>query len=73
MLIEAADSFGQDRECVGPYFVIDIEDLDALAGVRVMNLQGDNICGGVRDAPGARVDPFVDIKADPRGSVVEVG
>ena len=39
--------------------------MDVPAGAGARDLQGYDVFGGVRDALGVRVDPLVDIEADP--------
>ena len=72
MRIQPAYCLGECGKRVGSHFVIDFEDVDISTCAWIKNIQGDDVYGRVRYTPGAGID-LVNVEADPRGGVFEVG
>jgi hypothetical protein len=55
------------------HLIVDVDDSELVVRGRVCDLYNDNVLSDVRYILGAGIDPFVDVKAYPRSSIVEVG
>jgi hypothetical protein len=44
------------------HLIVDVDDSKLVVRGRVCDFYNDNVLGDIRYIPGARVDPFVDVK-----------